>query len=331
MIINKIYVLSPANFKTGGTELLHQFVKQLNDFKCPACIAYIGITADKDPINESFKVYTNNFFLYENIPDDVGSVVVAPEIYIDYLKRFEKAKRIIWWLSVDNFEVNSNIRGFFKHRGFLRTIKILLTGKIQNRISSIRYGEINLYQSEYARLYLLSLGYNNVLPVSDYVNDLFLQYDTRDERNDYVLYNPKKGYNYTKRIISRFPEFNWKPIENMSTEEVVSLLHQSKVYIDFGNHPGKDRFPREAAISGCCIITGMRGSAKNDIDVMIPHDYKFLDNNCSIPQIGERIRYCISNYKKATKDFEAYRDRIRKEKSVFVNEVQKLILYLKKM
>ena len=79
-----------------------------------------------------------------------------------------------------------------------------------------------------------------------------------------------------------FPNLHWKAIENMSTEEVAELLNRSKVYIDFGNHPGKDRFPREAAISGCCIITGQRGAAANDIDVMIPRSYKFPDKTSSI-------------------------------------------------
>ena len=48
----------------------------------------------------------------------------------------------------------------------------------------------------------------------------------------------------------------------MTPEQVVDLMSESKVYIDFGNHPGKDRIPREAVINGCCVITGVRGSAR---------------------------------------------------------------------
>ena len=45
-----IYVLCPADVKTGGTELLHQLVKTLTDVKVPAGIVYTEIS-------ESFRVY----------------------------------------------------------------------------------------------------------------------------------------------------------------------------------------------------------------------------------------------------------------------------------
>ena len=38
-----IYVLCPADVKTGGTELLHQLVKTLTDVKVPAGIVYTDI------------------------------------------------------------------------------------------------------------------------------------------------------------------------------------------------------------------------------------------------------------------------------------------------
>lgn len=61
-------------------------------------------------------------------------------------------------------------------------------------------------------------------------------------------------------------------------------MSKSKVYIDFGNHPGKDRIPREAAISGCIVITGKRGAAAFAEDVCIPETYKF-DESCAKKKI----------------------------------------------
>ena len=43
-------------------------------------------------------------------------------------------------------------------------------------------------------------------------------------------------------------DLRWVPLIGMTTEEMRSCMSKSKVYIDFGNHPGKDRIPREAAI-----------------------------------------------------------------------------------
>ena len=71
-----------------------------------------------------------------------------------------------------------------------------------------------------------------------------------------------------------FKKFNFIPIQGMSSIEVANLLESAKIYIDFGNHPGKDRLPREAVLSGCCIITNSKGSAKNSVDICISKKYK---------------------------------------------------------
>ena len=99
---------------------------------------------------------------------------------------------------------------------------------------------------------------------------------------------------------------------------------ESKVYIDFGNHPGKDRIPREAAISGCCIITGKRGSAKYKDDVYIEDEFKFNDSEENIDSIISKINYLIENYENETKKFDLYRDRISKEEIVFEKDIDKI-------
>ena len=112
----------------------------------------------------------------------------------------------------------------------------------------------------------------------------------------------------------------------MSTDEVKVLLSQSKVYIDFGNHPGKDRLPREAALLGCCIITGKRGAAKYDEDVSIPAKYKFDDVKKEIEKIGNMIKECIDNYEINIKEFEDYRKKIANERKQFEKDVYKVFV-----
>ena len=43
--------------------------------------------------------------------------------------------------------------------------------------------------------------------------------------------------------------------------QIIQILSRSKIYIDFGFHPGVDHLPREAAILKNCIITNKEGSA----------------------------------------------------------------------
>ena len=130
---------------------------------------------------------------------------------------------------------------------------------------------------------------------------------------------------FTKKIINKSPQFNWVALEHLSTEEVVTLLRSSKVYIDFGNHPGKDRFPREAAISGCCIITGRRGAAGNSIDISINEKYKFNDIVKNIPLIIDLISKCLIDFENMQKDFLEYRKKISLEKDIFSKEALNII------
>ena len=117
----------------------------------------------------------------------------------------------------------------------------------------------------------------------------------------------------------------------MTTEEVKQLLAKSKVYIDFGHHPGKDRFPREAAIMGCCIITGQRGAAGNGRDIEIPSKYKFKDSTAAIPQICCTIEDCLEHYEDRIDDFTEYRNKIWQEKAQFYREAENVLNEIEKL
>ncbi|MGB9794571.1 hypothetical protein [Caldisericum exile] len=79
--------------------------------------------------------------------------------------------------------------------------------------------------------------------------------------------------------------------------EVIETLQRVKVYVDFGNHSGKNRLPREAIILGCCLITGKRESTAFFEDVPIHDEYKFEDIEENIFKIIEKIRDCFENFK----------------------------------
>jgi len=121
-------------------------------------------------------------------------------------------------------------------------------------------------------------------------------------------------------------EFFIDKIINMTRKEVIETLQRAKVYMDFGNHPGKDRLPRESAILGCCVITGKRGSARYFEDVPIPEQYKFEDKEESIPTIVERIRDCLENFEERYKDFDYFRQVIREEPKKFLEDLKKIFI-----
>ena len=327
----KIYVYCPASVVTGGGELLHQLVDFLNHYGECAYIVYIGKNDHKVP--NAYSKY--NIKVTEFVDDNDSSVVVCGEGFLYLASQYKNAQIILWWLSVDN-AYNSELQLQYislkdvfkwKFRTGLRALKLRLKNKMFFKHLSIRkirsLNAINAYQSEYARLYLESLGFERLVPLKDYINTEYYQADmiNNSVRKPKVLYNPRKGVEFTEKLIAMSPDIQWCPIQNMNRQQILDIFHSSMLYIDFGNHPGKDRLPREAALNGCCIITGRRGAAKNDIDINIPSAYKFDEKTSSKEEIVNRIRFVLNNYEICKKDFYHYKELILSEKEEFENQI----------
>ena len=97
----RIYIACPANFATGGPELLHQLCHKLNSFGYVAYMYYYDAKENLNPIHERFIQYNNQFVT--EIEDVVDNILIVPEIRVNLLKKYKNVRKIIWWLSVDNF------------------------------------------------------------------------------------------------------------------------------------------------------------------------------------------------------------------------------------
>ncbi len=317
----KIFIACPAYFKTGGTELLHQLANELNKFT-NVYIFYFDCKFNH-PTNSSFLKYNVKFVKeISNKDNNINNILIVPEVNTDLLYKYNKMQRSIWWLSIDNFFVNHKASYYDDFRSkIMNYYRSLLNLKFEFGFNKNKY--THMAQSYYAVDYLKNKGIKEVIYLSDYINPIYLdEKDNQLLKEDIVLYNPKKGLKFTKKIIRICNEnIKFVPLINLSNDEVSVLLKKSKVYIDFGEHPGKDRFPREAVASGCCIITGKKGAAKNSKDIPIPRQYKFADNEKNIPLIINKIGDCLMNYETNNKKFSEYRDMIKGEKEYFQRDV----------
>lgn len=320
-----IYVLCPSYNKTGGTELAHQLVYELNLLGAKAYITYYGNETEK--INPEFRKYVSKYKEIFEIEDDKKNILIVPEIKQEIIDEYKEIQKAVWWMSVDNYLKNNGFLNCCKFYGILRGIKYILNRKIKIGGIKINKSIVHFYQSEYAHQFLLSQHVTKTYRLSDYINQEYLKIieSNKPRRKNNVLYNPKKGIKYTRKLIERTPNLEWVPIQNMTTEEVHNLLQNSKVYIDFGNHPGKDRFPREAAISGCCVITSTNGSAANTIDIPIDDEFKYEATYKNIDVIITKIKDCLLNYEKNISKFENYRKVISNEYEAFKQDVFKII------
>ena len=312
----KIYIACPANIATGGPELLHQLCYKLGKKGYSAYMYYFNRKKTENPVNDRYKKYNTKFVDF--IEDNNNNIVIVPETNIKLLKKYKNATKCIWWLSVDNYLGDRNSKKY-KMKALLRVLDFYYMKK----------DIIHFAQSQYAVKFLEDKGMpkERIYYLSDYLNHVFIknsEQNTKLEKKNNVLYNPKKGYEYTKKIIDSSKNLNWIALENLSPDEMSNLMMESKVYIDFGNHPGKDRIPREAAISGCCIITGKRGSAKYREDISIDDEYKFDDTDENIRYIIDKINYIIKNYNVESHNFDEYREKILNEENMFENDLENI-------
>lgn len=323
----KIYVACPARVKTGGTELLHQLVAELRKIKVNVTMVYT--TNTEHPTPDAFKRYVDEYVYIDEIEDSSDNLLILSEVEISHVFNYNSINVAVWWLSVDNYlkyygiKEAYRIRGWKGVLGYVRqkgwTKKEYPIGNIRDLIS------INYAQSYYAIDFLKKNNFNNIVYLSDYINmDYIESANIKRDRKNVVLYNPVKGKAFTKRLMKMDRTIQWKPLVNMSNEEVRENLETSKVYVDFGNHPGKDRFPREAAICGCCVITGKRGAAAFDKDVSIPKEYKFEDKPESYNCIIKKIKDCFDHFEERQNDFSNYRELISNEPSEFLKDVKKI-------
>lgn len=294
-----ICIICPWGNATGGTELLHQLGNVLNNLGFDARMYYIYERAGMPACNPQFEKYEVE--RTESISDNKGDLIIFPELIAKKLSLFDgikNAQKILWWLSVDNAELTSD----------------------EEKALSLNEGLIHFVQSYYSEDYVtnhLRIPAGRVFYISDYIGTRFLNAPKDTERQNIVLFNPRKGFDKTSDLIKHSnASVMWRALEGVSGDVMPQILLSSKVYIDFGNHPGKDRFPREAVACGCRVLTGKRGSAMYYGDVMLPDELKIEDNE-EPRVILQKIYSLIANYDNNGGLYEKYDRFIHEEFHLF--------------
>lgn len=300
----EIYVYTPQGFATGGIELLHQLCCELNTYN--GINAYIWHERSVT-IPETYKKYGNSGVVADLPPK--GSVLIFPESWAKMLNedRFKDYTKVLFWESVHWYE------RWIPREQYLKFPE----------------GTIHLAQSWYAYTWLKEKTGIDAIMVTDYLNDEYMSADLSKPRKRQILYNPTKGFEFTKKIMAKMPNETFIPIQNMTVSEVKNLMEESMLYIDFGNHPGKDRMPREAAMCGCCVITSTEGSANFTGDVFIDCRYKIPRKDENLDRIVVETLSVLDLYESHTNSFDFYRGLIRQEKAEFQKGVAELVNRLK--
>lgn len=315
----RLVVIVPVGGQTGGVELLYQFVDaaRRNGVDAHVC----GYTFRKKlTIPEAYEKYNCPIIGIKDI--STSDVIIVPEVYSHLWKWFNRNPVFMWWLSVDNYYNSKKLKYCYRNRFWPWDFRSIKNPQFDRLFSG------HLCQSQYAFDHLAAAGIHESLIVSDYINRDFFAYPISADsakRRDIVVYNPAKGASQTNKIIKR-SSYEFHPIKNMTRAEVMKLLASAKVYIDFGNHPGKDRIPREAAALGCVVLTNKKGSAANKIDIEIDDDLKVDDGSDGFEvQASNKIKDIMLHFDSYSQSLASYREKILGEENEFEECVRSFI------
>ena len=314
---------------TAGPEAIHQLASDLIRLGHNAAVVYFPFSSEfQTP--EPYKKYCVPIARYRDIR---GELIIFPEIVTTYALKVRHAQAGIWWMSVNNYTC---VRYGYAWRDKLRYLKNVVKGlrplggiKALNKLK-------HFAQSYYALNFLKSNGITGQLlsdPIPLYTSDEYLKSlphrCAEAVRSNTILYNPHKGKKVLQSLVAHFPDWHFFPLAGFNREQLALQFLKSKLYIDFGHHPGKDRLPREAAIHGCCVITGLYGSANNPRDINIPSTYKIDPRSPHfIEHFQAQVNLIFNRFEECADDFADYRNTIAQEQIEFDRQIEEAFAML---
>jgi hypothetical protein len=311
---------------TGGPEALHQLAHAINTLGGNARLAYFGqgsrveygpttILCRHSPnqaVAETYAAYHPIPLVEASLAE--GTLIVVPEILPESLLTIQARNRAVWWLSVDN-AISHNPK--LNDPGYANTL-------IGNS------GLINFYQSDYARRFVERHGgARNAFPIFDYINPEYIrsgQAESASDRRQVGLF-PQKGGVLASRFMSANPQLSFAAIQNMTREQVRQTLLTCSVYIDFGHHPGKDRVPREAAVSGAIVFLHERGAALHFQDHPLDRFYLFNEQDIDTGSLASRVEEAISDRERHYARQQVYRQQVRLGFEEFMLQVRQFFFH----
>ena len=342
------YILAPADIDTGGPKDLHQLGYELKNLGKNVFMFYFP-NENKNPVHKNYRIYDLPYT--HEIKDEKKNILIIPEINktISISKKYRNIQKAIWWLSLDFFfvtkfydnfpkfirsiikipfnliclfnKLTKNIFGNLSLPKYLKLIYVNFPFKNNLRIKDI---DINLSQSEYQYEVLKTKNIDSFL-LSDYIRDEYFKAEENislEHKENIICYNPNKSSEFMSRIIRSNKDVKFVPLKGYSINELIEVLSKSKIYMDFGFHPGVDHLPREAAILKNCIITNKEGSAFYSNAVPINEEFKFYETNKNLSAINNLIKKIFNNFDEELVKFENYRKKLKDQKKTFKKQVK---------
>lgn len=308
-----IYIFAPAYQVSGGPEALQQMCYYLRTIGKDAVIVFYNIEKD-NPMPSRYLIYGNPWITPQEVVDSFDNTFVVPERRPLLLNPIKKSKKVIWWLSKDNF-IYEKAPLYKKIKYYIKRCLGIDVISLDTRYCNFSLAKcMHLCGSKYAFEYVKSvLQMPDVRYCVEPISIDFLRigaYCESCHRKDVVLYNPSKPSALMTNLLKR-ATYNYKPLKGYTPSELASIYKESKLYVDFGAFPGPERIPKEAVYFGCHILVGFQNAAINDFDVAISEQYKIRDLE-NVEFVETKIREMLANFDEQHSDFVQFQQKVCK-------------------
>lgn len=316
--MKQIIILIPHGVQTGGPEALHQLSDSLLRQGHDARVWYV-LPSDLPAIDDLFRrnglgentalrlqPRANTVADYEKyrtrpaeqIVMNGDTCLVLAETYVHWLRYFPHCRPLVWWLSVDNA---------FEYLAVQRVNLNLL------RSERVLHG----YQSGYARDFVGALGCSRMLPLSDYTPgevtpSTLPKTDIAINANHKVIYDVGAIAEQLKQTCG----VDVHLIRGLTRTQVYEALERSRLFIDLGSFPGKDRLAREALMRDCCVFALDVGAAR---DYALPDECYFKPDQ--VDQVVPAAQQLLTQYPLYLTLSTQARQAVLRERMLFEREV----------
>ncbi|CAN7356283.1 hypothetical protein LJR225_002140 [Phenylobacterium sp. LjRoot225] len=308
---------------TGGPEAIHQLSHALNAIGVRCSLVHIGPTntvrvaggkliAMEPPhpgVLQAYAEYAPQ--VPAEIPVDANTLLIFPEGLAWLQHRFVGCGVAVWWLSIDNF---------FRALGADDDED---ADVVLRRVLG-RADLIHLHQSVYARDWLRERGVEQLYDLADYTSTAFTAAPARSPSpSPAISYNGAKGSDLAADFFAANPQFDALPLRGYSRGELRAIFRARRIYVDFGHFPGKDRLPREAAVSGSVVFIHRHASGDCYDDFPLPDLFKFTREDALSGALASRLAAAQADPARHWAAQETFRDRVLWEKTQFYDQARR--------
>lgn len=333
--MKEIIIFCPANIITGGVNSLHNLCASLNKNGFNAKMFYVD---RNEKIVENPLIKSYNVEEYNGVLDTESQIIIVPETMTYRLSEFKNAIKVVYWLSLKYYFKNpvwkspfdikllrkliscSSYYGYSK--SFFETFKRTLNEYAKGKLNIWSNDFIHLSNSFHVAEYCKSKGAQNTFVIQNPVRDeIYKKEIIPGKRKNIILvgYRTSKFLIFLLKIYLR--KYNIIRLKNIPYNELVDLMTESKLFIELGVNPGRDRMPREAGLLGCAVIVGKRDSYTNRQDYNIENQYIVPARFMNFLKIMKLSKEITSNYDFHITKFKNYKEQLINEKQNFDKNV----------